>query len=161
RTKPRASSTRKPAASTLNGHGPLRSKPAPSSEPETAAPPVPVEPSEATQPAGPDVWDERVAAALRVLRRRITGQYEVDEFGFDRDLTEAVLHPVLRLAYRHYFRVEALGAENLPEGAALIVANHSGTVPVDALMLTMAVHDETPERRHLRLLGADLVFRLP
>jgi len=28
-------------------------------------------------------------------------------------------------------------------------------------MLTAAVHDETPDRRHLRLLGADLVFRLP
>ena len=110
----------------------------------------------------PDVWDERVAGALRFLRRRITGQYEVDEFGFDPDLTEAVVHPLLRLMYRHYFRVEALGVENLPpDSSALIVANHSGTVPVDALMLTMAVHDETPERRHLRLLGADLVFRLP
>ena len=52
------------------------------------------------------------------------------------------------------------GVENLPpDGSALIVANHSGTVPIDALMLTMAVHDETPARRHLRLLGADLVFR--
>ena len=28
-------------------------------------------------------------------------------------------------------------------------------------MLTIAVHDETPRRRHLRLLGADLVFRMP
>jgi 1-acyl-sn-glycerol-3-phosphate acyltransferase len=72
------------------------------------------------------------------------------------------VHPLLRAAYRHYFRVDATGAEHLPsDGSALVVANHSGTVPVDALMLTMAVHDETPERRHLRLLGADLVFRLP
>jgi 1-acyl-sn-glycerol-3-phosphate acyltransferase len=28
-------------------------------------------------------------------------------------------------------------------------------------MLTIAVYDDTPTRRHLRLLGADLVFRLP
>ena len=125
-------------------------------EPETASPPVPVDHHE------PDIWDERVAGALRFLRRRITGQYDVDEFGFDPDLTETVVHPVLRLIYRHYFRVEAFGVENLPtDGSALIVANHSGTVPIDALMLTAAVHDETPDRRHLRLLGADLVFRLP
>jgi 1-acyl-sn-glycerol-3-phosphate acyltransferase len=43
----------------------------------------------------------------------------------------------------------------------LLVANHSGTVPVDAMMLTIGVHDETPLNRHLRLLGADLVFRIP
>jgi len=125
-------------------------------EPESASPPVRVDDHE------PDIWDERVAGALRFLRRRITGQYDVDEFGFDPDLTETVVHPVLRLIYRHYFRVEAFGVENLPtDSSALIVANHSGTVPIDALMLTAAVHDETPDRRHLRLLGADLVFRLP
>jgi 1-acyl-sn-glycerol-3-phosphate acyltransferase len=109
-----------------------------------------------------DVWDERVAGMLGFLRRRLTGEYEVDEFGFDPDLTRALVHPALRLLYRRYFRVEVSGVENLPrDGAALLVANHSGTVPMDALMLSMAVHDETPSHRHLRLLGADLVFRMP
>jgi 1-acyl-sn-glycerol-3-phosphate acyltransferase len=108
------------------------------------------------------VWDERVAGALGFLRRRLTGQYEVDEFGFDRQLTEALLHPLLRVLYQRYFRVEVSGLENLPiDGPALLVANHSGTLPMDALMLSMAVHDETPDRRHLRLLGADLIFRIP
>jgi 1-acyl-sn-glycerol-3-phosphate acyltransferase len=52
--------------------------------------------------------------------------------------------------------------DNLPkEGAGLVVANHSGTIALDALMLAVAVHDESPARRYLRLLGADLVFRLP
>ena len=32
---------------------------------------------------------------------------------------------------------------------------------LDALMLALAVHDEHPDRRHLRLLGADFVFRMP
>jgi 1-acyl-sn-glycerol-3-phosphate acyltransferase len=110
----------------------------------------------------PDVWDERVASALGFLRRRLTGEYDVDDFGFDPDLTENVLYPPLRLLYRHYFRVDCFGVENLPlDGGALLVANHSGTVPVDSLMLSIAVHDETPRHRHLRLLGADLVFRMP
>jgi 1-acyl-sn-glycerol-3-phosphate acyltransferase len=111
--------------------------------------------------AEPDAWDERVAGFLRFFRRRITGQYEVDEFGFDPELTAALVHPPLRALYRHYFRVDTIGADRLPAGGALIVANHSGTLPIDALMLSMAVHDETPTRRNLRLLAADLVFRLP
>ncbi len=41
-----------------------------------------------------------------------------------------------------------------------MVANHSGTIALDAVMLTLAIHDDT-RRRYLRLLGADLVFRMP
>jgi 1-acyl-sn-glycerol-3-phosphate acyltransferase len=109
----------------------------------------------------PDVWDERVAGLLRFLRRRIAGDYQVDEFGFDPELTGTVLHPPLRLLYERYFRVETSGVDNLPPGGALVVANHSGTLPMDSLMLSMAVHDESPAHRHLRLLAADLVFRVP
>jgi 1-acyl-sn-glycerol-3-phosphate acyltransferase len=108
-----------------------------------------------------DVWDQRVAGLLRFLRRRLTGRYDVDEFGFDPELTEAVVYPMLRLVKERYFRIETSGVANLPDGSALLVANHSGTLPLDALMLTIAVYDDTPTRRHLRLLGADLVFRLP
>ena len=46
-------------------------------------------------------------------------------------------------------------------GGALVVANHSGTVPLDALMTAVALHDDHPAHRHLRMLGADLVFRMP
>jgi 1-acyl-sn-glycerol-3-phosphate acyltransferase len=110
----------------------------------------------------PDIWDRRVAGALAFLRRRLTGEYEVDEFGFDPELTESVLHPLLRPLYRDWFHVQVRGIDNLPaKGAALVVANHSGTVALDALMLSLAVHDEHPEQRYLRLLGADLVFRMP
>jgi 1-acyl-sn-glycerol-3-phosphate acyltransferase len=109
-----------------------------------------------------DVWDERVARALAFLRERLTGDYEVDEFGFDRHLTEGLFLPLLRPLYRTWFRTEVSGVEHLPkEGAALIVGNHSGTIALDAVMLAVAVHDETPARRYLRLLGADLVFHLP
>jgi len=110
----------------------------------------------------PDVWDRRVAGALALLRQRLTGDYEVDEFGFDRQLTESVFLPMLRPLYRNWFRIEAIGAKQLPEdGPALVVANHSGTIALDALMLAVAVHDEHPSHRFLRLLGADIVFRMP
>lgn len=40
------------------------------------------------------------------------------------------------------------------------MSNHSGTLPLDSLMTAVAVHDETGGR-HLRGLGADLVFQVP
>ncbi|WP_129665481.1 lysophospholipid acyltransferase family protein [Phytoactinopolyspora endophytica] len=109
--------------------------------------------------------DEMAGRAERFLgfaRRRLTGDFTVDSFGFDAELTENVLLPALRPLYRNWFRVEVRGIDNVPaDGAALIVANHSGTVPVDSLMTQLAVHDEHPASRHLRALGATLVFQLP
>ncbi|GII93611.1 lysophospholipid acyltransferase family protein [Sinosporangium siamense] len=97
---------------------------------------------------------------LSFLRRRVTGDYEVDEFGFDHELTDTVLLELVRPVYRHWFRVDTVGVGNVPdEGGALVVANHSGTLPIDALMMQVAMHDEVGRR--IRLLGADLVYQLP
>lgn len=104
--------------------------------------------------------DGPLAGLLEFLRRRLTGDYEVDEFGYDAELTDKVLLELLRPIYHHWFRVEALEVANVPvEGGALVVANHAGTLPVDALMMQVALHDEAG--RALRLLGADLVYQLP
>ena len=118
-------------------------------------------PPGAPAPERPD-FERRLAGGLAFLRRRITGDYEVDDFGFDADLTDHVLLPPLRPLYEKWFRVETRGLDNVPDtGSALVVANHSGTIPVDALMTTLALLDHHPAHRHLRMLGADLVFRLP
>jgi len=110
---------------------------------------------------GDDV-DRQVAATLAFLRRRLTGDYTVDEFGFDEDFTENAYLPLLRPLYKSWFRVEVRGIENIPSsGGALVVSNHSGTLALDSLMAQVAVHDEHPAHRHLRMLGADLVFQTP
>ena len=107
-------------------------------------------------------WERRVAGALAFVRRRLTGDYPIDEFGFDPDLTDHVLLPAIRPLYEKWFRVEARGLSNVPDtGGALIVANHSGTLPLDAFGVALPLLDQHPARRHLRMLGADLVFRLP
>lgn len=103
-----------------------------------------------------------VAKAIDFVCNRLTGDYQVDEYGFDPELTETVLMPALRLLYDKWFRVTTSGVEHLPDGGgALLVCNHSGTVPIDALMTSVAVHTAHPKSRHLRTLGADLVFGLP
>lgn len=106
--------------------------------------------------------EERVAEVGAFLRRRLAGQYGVDDFGFDVDLTDNVVMPLLRPLYQRWFRVETIGTENVPaSGGVLLVANHSGTLPLDALMTSVAVHDDLTVPRHLRMLAADLVFGLP
>nr|WP_245797588.1 lysophospholipid acyltransferase family protein [Mangrovactinospora gilvigrisea] len=111
---------------------------------------------------GPGGLEEALLRGVDFLRRRLSGCYEVDDFGFDPDLTDNVLLSAVRPLYDHYFRVDVEGLENIPdEGGALVVANHSGTLPLDALMIQVALRDHHPARRALRLLAADLVFQLP
>jgi 1-acyl-sn-glycerol-3-phosphate acyltransferase len=108
-------------------------------------------------------WERAAAAGLAFLRRRVTGDYAVDDFGFDPDLTEHTILPLFRQVYRRWFRVDVSGAANLPaEGGALLVANHAGALwAIDGVMTAVAVHDSTPTQRYLRLLGANLVFTTP
>jgi 1-acyl-sn-glycerol-3-phosphate acyltransferase len=109
-----------------------------------------------------DGWRRRVAGVADFVRRRAAGDYEVDESGFDPDFHASVLMPVSRAVYRDWFRVRMRGLEHVPdEGAALVVANHSGVLPLDAIMLQSGLYDEHPAHRNLRLLGADLVYAIP
>jgi len=111
---------------------------------------------------GPNEMSRRIASIAEFVRKRMAGDYTVDEFGFDEHLNEAILLPLLRGLFRHWFRVEVSGIENLPaEGAGLIVANHAGVLPFDGLMASVAVHDHHPAKRDLRLLAADMVFDMP
>jgi 1-acyl-sn-glycerol-3-phosphate acyltransferase len=105
-------------------------------------------------------WEPQLAGFLSFLRRRLSGNYEVDEFGFDRDIAERLVLAILRPLKEKWFRVEVRGIENIPaEGGALIVSNHSGTLPMDGLMTMVTIHDHAG--RDLRPLAADLVFRSP
>jgi 1-acyl-sn-glycerol-3-phosphate acyltransferase len=128
-----------------------------------AAPAPDVLPGPVVPPAATERWERRLDSALEFVARRVQGGYQVDEFGFDPDLTENVVLPALRPLYDKWFRVEVNGVENIPaEGGALLVANHAGGLwPLDAAMTAVAVHVEHPSSRYLRMLGADLLFSLP
>lgn len=111
--------------------------------------------------ATPNDLAQLVAAVAGFLRQRLTGDYSVDEFGFDPHFNSAIVRPLLRFFFKSWFRVEVSGVENIPrDGAALVVANHAGVLPFDGLMLSVAVHDEHPAHRDLRLLAAEDRYRL-
>jgi 1-acyl-sn-glycerol-3-phosphate acyltransferase len=117
--------------------------------------------SENGRPGRPD-WRHRLASLAEFARQRLEGDYEVDEFGFDPELNSTVLMPAALLLYRNWFRIQMRGLDQVPDsGAALVVANHSGVLPLDAIMLQAGLFADHPAHRNLRLLGADLVYELP
>ena len=82
-------------------------------------------------------------------------------FGFD-PVYERKVQPVFDFLYEKYFRVEVHGAENIPkEGRCLLVANHSGTLPLDGMMLRLAVQREHAAHREVRWLAEDVIFHFP
>lgn len=99
-------------------------------------------------------------ARLRAFRLRYRA-VEVDEYGFDPIFAEQIA-PLVSFFFDKYFRVSVEGIQHVPkDGRALLVANHSGTLPWDGLMLTHAVKSHHPQRRDVRALAEDFVFHFP
>lgn len=85
----------------------------------------------------------------------------VDEFGRDPQVASRI-EPLLEFLYKSYFRVSARGMGHIPDdGRALIVANHSGTLPYDGAMIMHAVKHEHSAARDVRPLVEDFVFHFP
>ncbi|HVM95964.1 MAG TPA: 1-acyl-sn-glycerol-3-phosphate acyltransferase [Candidatus Acidoferrales bacterium] len=85
----------------------------------------------------------------------------IDPFGFDPAFRDTI-RPYGKFLYRRYWRVRCDGVENVPaQGPALIVANHSGAIPLDAAMLAMAVDLEHPQKRLVRFLYDRFVAAMP
>ena len=78
---------------------------------------------------------QKVSAVADFLRQRLSGDYRVDEFGFDPHFNDAIVRPLLRFFFTSWFRVDVSGIEHLPAaGAGLVVANHAGVLPFDGLV---------------------------
>ena len=61
--------------------------------------------------------------------RRLEGDYQEDEWGFDEEYAE-MLRPVFEFFYDRWWRVKATGVHSVPaHGRALLVANHAGILP--------------------------------
>lgn len=126
-----------------------------------AAPARPAAAAAAATAPTPDS-SEGIFRLLEILQSALTSDGVVDEFGFDPEFTTRLLLPLLRPLYRSWFRIDVEGAEHVPErGSGLVVSNHAGAIAVDAVMTQVAAHDALPTPRHLRMLAADLVFKVP
>jgi 1-acyl-sn-glycerol-3-phosphate acyltransferase len=104
---------------------------------------------------GPD-FEERA--------RIVAGRYSRtggDPFGFDLEQAKYALM-VCAFFYRGYFRAEVHGIENVPsEGRALLIANHSGQVPLDGAMIGSAVFFDAKPPRVIRAMVEKWAQTLP
>jgi 1-acyl-sn-glycerol-3-phosphate acyltransferase len=99
--------------------------------------------------------------SLEAMVRRLGGQYDEDDWGFDEGFGEIAL-PFLEFMYDRWWRVHAEGVANVPaHGRALLVANHAGIMPWDATMMGVALMREHPLPRPPRFLVLDWAFGLP
>jgi 1-acyl-sn-glycerol-3-phosphate acyltransferase len=77
------------------------------------------------------------------------GPSGVDPFGFDPAWAKWTLASVAFL-HRRYFRTEVHGAENVPSGRILLIANHSGQVPLDGAIIGAAMFMDVEPPRFVR-----------
>ena len=96
-----------------------------------------------------------------LVQRRFTGEYDTDEWGVDWEFLD-VVRPFFTFLYKVYWRVNATGIEQIPvQGRTLLVANHSGQLPWDGMMIATAVMNEHAAQRLVRTLYSDWVPRVP
>ncbi len=91
---------------------------------------------------------------VNTAKRRLHGEYETDEWGFDPEVLDAV-QPFFEFLYRKYWRVSMTGLDYVPkDGRALFVVNHSGQLPFDGAMLATGVRLDHPANRLVRTMYA-------
>ncbi|HKD41581.1 MAG TPA: lysophospholipid acyltransferase family protein [Myxococcaceae bacterium] len=87
-------------------------------------------------------------------------EFGVDPFGFDLDYALAAIAPFLWL-YKHYFRVQIFDIDRVPPERVLLVANHSGQLPLDGAMILVAMLTEAGRPRAVRSMVEKWVQTLP
>ena len=88
-------------------------------------------------------------------------EFGFDPFGLSRDSVR-VAATVARFLYRHYFRAESHGIENIPSsGRVILVSNHSGQLPFDGVVIGSACFLEPPQPRLVRAMVEFFVPTVP
>lgn len=77
------------------------------------------------------------------------GSSGYDDWGFDPHTFKQTLS-IAKLLYREYFQTIAYNIERVPQGRVLIIANHSGQLPVDGALLIAALALEANPARVAR-----------
>lgn len=79
--------------------------------------------------------DRRIQA---LLQSGNLSEFGTDAFGYAPEALRDVL-PLMAFMYRVWFRAEAHGLQNVPDGRCLIIGNHSGQLPFDAAAIAAAL----------------------
>lgn len=102
--------------------------------------------------------DHKIAQIFEELKVRYK-EYK-DPWGFNLELCESALRKLVPL-YRSYFKVRVFGQENVKDHPYLVVSNHTGQVPLDGMLITMALLMEVQPPRVLRAMIERFMAQLP
>ncbi|HXH75037.1 MAG TPA: lysophospholipid acyltransferase family protein [Bacteriovoracaceae bacterium] len=83
-----------------------------------------------------------------------------DPWGFNIELCEKTLRRLMPF-YRTYFKVRVFGAENVKDHAYMVVSNHTGQLPIDGMLITIALAFEVTPPRILRVMVERFLAQLP
>lgn len=102
--------------------------------------------------------EAKISEIFKDLRERYRDHQ--DPWGFNIDLCEKTLRTLLPI-YRTYFKVRVFGAENVKDHPYIVVSNHTGQVPIDAALITMAFVMDVHPPRILRAMVERFMAQLP
>lgn len=104
--------------------------------------------------------DPAVDAAFSALPQTMAiNEFGYDSWGFNPKAAK-LYYGLAHLIYR-YFRPRIVGIENVPKGRVLIVPNHSGQLPFDAVVVAVACLLEAQPPRVVRAMAERWVPTLP
>lgn len=101
---------------------------------------------------------ERKAKSFQKLKERYS-DYR-DPWGFNLDAVKKAIDITLPI-YRNYFKVRVFGMENVKDEPYMIVSNHTGQVPIDGMLITMAFAYEFDKPRVLHSMVERFMAGLP
>ena len=102
--------------------------------------------------------DHKITEVFNELRIRYQG-YQ-DPWGFNLELCEKALRKIMPL-YRSYFKVRVFGQENIQDKPYLVVGNHTGQIPLDAMLVTVAFAVDVSPPRIMRAMIERFLAQMP
>lgn len=102
--------------------------------------------------------DKKISEIFELLKEKYK-DYK-DPWGFNLELCEKTLRKVVPL-YRSYFRVRVFGIENVKDHSYIVTSNHTGQVPLDAMLITIAFLLDVTPPRILRAMVERFMAQLP
>lgn len=83
-----------------------------------------------------------------------------DPWGFNLNTVKSAMELILPF-YRNYFKVRVFGLENIQDKPYMIVSNHTGQVPIDGMLITLAMAYETKKPRVIHSMIERFMAGLP
>lgn len=102
--------------------------------------------------------EQKIQEVFAYLRERYK-DYK-DPWGFNLDLCEKALRTFIPI-YRSYFKVRVFGAENVKDHPYVVASNHTGQLPIDAGLITLAFALDIYPPRVLRPMVERFMAQLP